>query len=97
MTKGYWISCYRSISKPEALVEYGKLAGPAIRAGGGRILARGIPAGAFEAGQKERTVLIEFDSVEQAIATHESEAYLKAVEALGDGAVRDIRIIEGLD
>ena len=44
------------------------LAGPALTAAGGRILARGMPAKLYEHGQMQRTVLIEFDSVETANA-----------------------------
>jgi len=95
MAKAYWIATYRSISNPDALAAYAKLAGPAIEAGGGRFLARGLPAQVYEAGVKERTVLIEFDSVQQATATHDSDAYQVALKALGNGAVRDIRIVAG--
>ena len=38
--------------------------------------------------------MIEFDSVAQATATHDSAAYKAALDALGDGAERDIRIVE---
>ena len=93
MPKAYWISTYRSISDPAAVAEYAKLAGPALQAGGGRFLARGMPAMVYEAGTTQRTVLIEFDSVDQAIAAHDSPAYGKALEALGNGAERDIRIV----
>jgi uncharacterized protein (DUF1330 family) len=41
-------------------------------------------------------VLIEFDSVQQAEALHDSAAYQEALQALGAGAVRDLRIVEGL-
>jgi uncharacterized protein (DUF1330 family) len=75
MGKAYWVAAYRSVSNPEALAAYAKLAGPAIIAAGGRILARGVPALVYEAGLQERTVLIEFDSVEQAKAAHDSPAY----------------------
>ena len=51
---------------------------------------------AYELGLKERTVLIEFDSVEHATAAHDSPAYQAALDALGDGADRDIRIVEGV-
>src|SRR6266404_3822602 len=85
MAKGYWIAFYRSVSNPEALAEYSKLAGPAIQAGGGRFLARGNPARAFEAGLTQRAVLIEFDSVELAIATFESPAYQGGIESVGRG------------
>lgn len=96
MAKTYWVATYRSISNPDALAAYAKLSGPAIAAAGGRILARGMPSLVYEAGLEQRTVLIEFDSVEQARAAHDSPAYQEAMALLGDGAVRDIRIVEGV-
>jgi uncharacterized protein (DUF1330 family) len=94
VAKAYWIACYRSISNPEALAAYAKLAGPAIQAGGGRFLARGMPAKTYEAGLNQRTVVIEFDSVAAAIATHDSEGYKAALKVFGNAAERDIRIVE---
>jgi uncharacterized protein (DUF1330 family) len=96
MAKAYWISVYRAVHDAGKLAAYAKLAGPAINAGGGRFLARGDPVKVYEHGVKQRTVVIEFDSVEQAIATHDSPAYRAALDALGDGAEREIRIIEGV-
>jgi len=96
MAKGYWICFYRSISNPAAIAEYAKLALPAIAAGGGRALARGNPAGAFEAAKNERTVVIEFDTVEQALATYQGKDYQAARKLLDGAAERDIRIIEGI-
>jgi uncharacterized protein (DUF1330 family) len=95
MAKGYWIAFYRSVSNPAALAEYAKLAGPAIQAGGGRFVVRGTPARTFEAGLDQRTVVIEFDSVEQAIATYESPAYRAALKVLGGAAERDVRFVSG--
>lgn len=95
MAKAYWIAFYRAVKNPDALAEYAKLAGPAIAAGGGRFLARGTPAKTYEAGLNQRTVVIEFDSVERAIATHDSPGYQAALKALGNGAERDMRIVEG--
>ena len=80
MAKAYWIATYFSISNPDALAEYAKLAGPAITASGGRFLARGNAAKAYEKGLRERVVLIEFDSVEKATAAHDSPAYQAALE-----------------
>jgi uncharacterized protein (DUF1330 family) len=94
MAKGYWITLYRSVSKSEALMEYARLAGPAIQAGGGRFLVRGTPAKTFEQGISERTVIIEFESVEKAIATYQSPAYQAALKALAGAAERDIRFVE---
>jgi uncharacterized protein (DUF1330 family) len=96
MPKAYWVSAYRAVKDPDKLAAYAKLAGPAITAGGGRFLARGEPVQVYELGLKQRTVLVEFDSVAQAIATHDSAAYRAALVALGDGAEREIRIIEGV-
>ncbi len=94
MAKAYWINTFRAVRDPQKLADYVELAGPVMREFGGRFLARGTPARAFEAGVIERTVLIEFPSVEQAVAAYESPGYQRALEALGDGAERDIRIIE---
>jgi uncharacterized protein (DUF1330 family) len=96
MAKGYWVAFYHTVSNPEALAEYAKLAGPAIQAGGGRILARGLPAKTYEAAKEQRVVVIEFDSVQQAIAAHDSEAYKAAMKVLGNAVEREIRIIEGV-
>ena len=95
MAKAYWVSAYRAVKDADKLAAYAKLAGPAISGGGGRFLARGLPAKVYEYGMTERTVLIEFDSVEQALAVHDSPEYQAALAALGDGAERDLRIIEG--
>ena len=96
MAKAYWITCYREVSDPAKLAAYAKLAGPSIEAGRGRFLARGTAAQAYEAGQSERTVLIEFDSVADAIAAHDSPGYQQALAALKGGAVRDVRIVSGV-
>jgi len=96
MAKAYWIACYHEISDPAKLAAYAKLAGPAIEAGGGRFLARSVAAKAYEAGKVDRTVLIEFDSVEQAVATHDGAAYQAALALLKGGVVRDLRIVAGI-
>jgi uncharacterized protein (DUF1330 family) len=95
MAKGYWIAFYRSVSNPAALAEYAKLATPAIQAGGGRFIARGTPYRRYEAGMDQRSVVIEFDSVQSAVATYESPAYQAALKVLGSAAERDLRILEG--
>jgi uncharacterized protein (DUF1330 family) len=97
MAKAYWVACYRSVSNPDALAAYAKLGGPAIAAAGGRFLARGNPSKVYEAGINQRIVIIEFDSVAQAVAAHDSEGYQAALKALGSGNVdREIRIVEGV-
>lgn len=96
MPKAYWITCYREISDPAKLAAYAKIGAPAIEAAGGRFIARGVAAHVFEAGLKERTVVIEFASVEAAIAAHNTPAYQEALKALDGGAIRDLRIVPGV-
>lgn len=97
MAKGYWVSVYRSVSNPEALKEYGKIAGPALTQAGGRLLARSEAAAAYEGGIKERVVILEFDSVEKAIAAHDGDAYQAALKVIAGAVDRDLRIVEGVD
>lgn len=97
MPGAYWINTVREVRDTEKLDDYVRLAGPAIAAAGGRFVARGVAAAAFEEGALERTAIIAFDSVDAAVAAYESEAYREALDALGDGAVRDIRVVEALE
>jgi uncharacterized protein (DUF1330 family) len=97
MPRGYWITLYRSISDPAALAAYAKLAAPAIVANGGRFLARGEAAKAYEQGIAQRATVTEFESVEQAVAAHDSPAYQQALKALGNACERDVRIVGGVD
>ncbi len=97
MAKAYWISAYRSIRDPEALAAYAKIGGPALQAAGARFLARGLPAQVYESGLQQRIVIVEFDSLAQAIAAHDSPGYQEALRVLGDGAERDLRIVEGVE
>jgi len=96
MAKGYWITLYHSVSDPAALAEYGKRATLAIEAGGGRFVVRGMPAKVCEAGLADRSVVIEFDSVEKAIATYEGPAYQAAYKVLQGKARRDVRFVKGV-
>lgn len=96
MAKGYWVTLYHSVSNPAALAEYAKLAGPAIEAGGGRFVARGMPSKVYEEALNQRTVVIEFESVAKAIATYESPDYQAARRLLVGAVERDVRMIEGV-
>ena len=95
MAKAYWVVCYRSISNPDAVAAYAKLAGPALAAQGARYLVRGVPAKTYEVGLNQRSVVIEFDSVQLAISAHESSGYQAALKILNNAAERDFRIVEG--
>ena len=96
MAKAYWVVTYRSVKNPQAWTAYAKVAMPAIEAAGGRFLARSKPVKTWEAGLNERVVLVEFDSLEQALAAHDTPGYKEALKVLGTGNVeRDMRVVEG--
>jgi uncharacterized protein (DUF1330 family) len=98
MAKAYWVTTYRSIKNPDALAAYAKIAGPAISNAGGRFIIRGSPSKTYEAGLAQRTVVIEFPSLAQAIAAHDSPGYQEALRVLGtDSAERDMRVVEGVE
>jgi uncharacterized protein (DUF1330 family) len=97
MPKALWIVFYHSISDPKKLEAYAKLAPAATTPFGSHYLARGTAAAVFESGLKDRVVVTEFPSVEQAVAAYNCPAYQEALRVLGDGAVRDVRIVETLE
>jgi uncharacterized protein (DUF1330 family) len=97
MGKGYWITIYHSVSDPARLARYSAEAVSAVVAAGGRIVARGTAARTFEGVPNQRTTLIEFDSVAQAIAAYESPRYQAALHWLQGAVEREIRIVEGVD
>jgi len=96
MSKGYWVVSFHSIQSPEKVEAYRDLAGPALLAFGAKFLARGLPDKVAEQGKMERVVLIEFADLQKALDAHESSGYQEALKALDGGAIRDLRIIEGL-
>jgi uncharacterized protein (DUF1330 family) len=95
MAKAYWITFYKTIRDAEALGAYAKVAVPALTAAGGRALVRGMPAQVYDEGLQQRVVVLEFDSVEQAVAAHDSPEYQRALKLLGNAVDRDLRIVPG--
>jgi len=96
MPKGYCVVCYRSVKNPDKLAAYAKLAGPAIQGAGGKFLVRGTAAKTMESGLAQRTIVVEFDSLEKAYAAYQTPAYKEALRVLGDAAERDMRFVEGV-
>jgi uncharacterized protein (DUF1330 family) len=95
MPKGYFLSAHRSPADPQKREAYLALATPAMIKAGGKILAATNIIDTHENGVAEQTVLIEFDSLEQAKLAYNSLDYQEALKALDGGADRDIRIFEG--
>ncbi len=96
MAKGYWINLFRKVNDPKKVEAYRNLAGPVMQAAGAKFLVRGDPTKVYEAGVMGRAVVIEFESVQKAMEVHDSPGYQAALKALGDGAERDLRIVEGV-
>jgi uncharacterized protein (DUF1330 family) len=45
----------------------------------------------------KKSVVVEYPTLEKATAAYNSAAYAEALRALGDGAVRDFRIVEAVE
>jgi uncharacterized protein (DUF1330 family) len=97
MAKVFTVIFYRATTDEAARAAYVELAGPAIVEAGGRVIARGLPLAVKEQGLNQRSLIIEWDSLEQALAVYQGEAYKAALEKLGSTAERDIRILEAVD
>ncbi len=97
MPKAYWVSIYLEIHDPDKFADYLALAGPAIVAAGGKFIARGPAAKVYEAGILQRTTVIEFPTLESAIAAHDGSDYQAALKVLDGAVTREIRIVEGTE
>ena len=76
----YWITAYKAVHDPDKVAAYADARRTRrCAAAGGRFLARGVPEVTFEKGESTRTIVIEFPSVEAAVAAHDSEAYQEAL------------------
>ena len=95
--KAYWVSAYRSIKNPDAVAAYAKMAGPALKARGAKYLAVGVANEAYEAGDKQRMVIIEWPSLQAAIDAHDSPEYQAALKVFNNAAERDFRILEAME
>ena len=93
----YWVTTYREVLDQDKVAAYAALAGPALEAAGGTFIARGMPEQVYEEGATTRVVVIRFDSVQAARDAHDSSAYAEALAALDGGAVRDMRIVPGVE
>jgi len=86
------------VTDPERYAaEYVPRSGPAVEAAGGRFLARGGEVTVLEGDvQPNRTVVIEFDSVDAAKAWYGSPAYQEAKAAREGAAVGTFIVVEGV-
>jgi uncharacterized protein (DUF1330 family) len=94
--KGYWIA-HVDVTDSERYMEYTKRAPAAFAAYGGRLLARGGQSEAMEGrATPQRSVVIEFDSYEQALACYRSPEYQEAAGYRQGVANAEVIIVEGV-
>ena len=95
MAKGYWIARV-DVNDPERYPDYVSTAKPAFERYNARFLVRGGTAHPMEGTNRTRNVVIEFASVDDAIACYRTVEYQDAIkirQAVSDG---DIVIVEGV-
>ena len=94
MAKGLIVVTYKEIKDEEKLAAYVDIAPATVEQYGGKFLCRGYPAAVKESGKNERTTVALFDSLEVALKWYQGPEYTRALNALGDGVVRDFKFYE---
>lgn len=94
--KAYWV-VRGHILNPDEYSKYIQLAGPIVKKFHGIFLSRGGKQEEKEGSGYERTVLIEFNSFDEAIFCYNSDEYQEALEYVKTSAERLVVIVEGLD
>ncbi|RRV10659.1 DUF1330 domain-containing protein [Pseudomonas sp. v388] len=95
--KAYWIA-HVDVTEPDQYSGYLQRAPAAFSLYGGRFLARGGRSQALEGrATPQRTVVIEFDSYEQAVACYQSPEYQEALAHRRGAAEAEIVIVEGFE
>lgn len=96
MPKGYWIA-HVKVSDPDKYPDYVATAKPAFEEYGAKFLVRGGAHECVEGETGERHVVIEFDSMEKALACYNCEQYQKAVAIRQSASTGTITIVEGAE
>ncbi|MBK4987922.1 DUF1330 domain-containing protein [Pseudomonas sp. S60] len=95
--KAYWIA-HVDVTDPQQYLQYTQRAPAAFQAFGGRFLARGGRSEAVEGrATPQRSVVIEFDSYEQALACYHSDQYQQACSHRQGVARAEVIIVEGVE
>ncbi|MEQ4255653.1 DUF1330 domain-containing protein [Pseudomonas syringae] len=93
--KAYWIA-HVDVTDPQQYSEYTQRARAAFELFGGRFLARGGRSEALEGRDTpQRTVIIEFESYEKAVACYRSPEYQHAMSHRQGASKAEIVIVEG--
>ncbi|WP_327440463.1 DUF1330 domain-containing protein [Pseudomonas donghuensis] len=94
--KAYWIA-HVDVTDPEQYQQYTQRAPAAFAAFGGTLLARGGRSEALEGrATPQRSVVIEFESYERALACYRSDEYQQACVFRQGVARAEVIIVEGV-
>jgi uncharacterized protein (DUF1330 family) len=96
MPKGYWIASI-AVKDPERYKDYVATAVPAYQRHGAKFLVRGGAVHMEEGAPRKRNVVIEFPSIEEAIACYNSPEYTAAKAIRQSVSEGDIVIVEGFE
>lgn len=96
MAKGYWIAQV-DVRDAERYGDYVAAARSAFERHGARFLARGGAVTELEGSARGRNVVIEFPSVEEAIACYRSPEYQAAKAIRQEVSEADMMIVEGYE
>ncbi|KZL13395.1 DUF1330 domain-containing protein [Pseudovibrio ascidiaceicola] len=96
MPKAYWVARV-NIKDPDIYRFYMEAAPSVLRKHTGRILARGDKAEQLEGQEYHRHVIVEFDSMEDALNCYHSPEYQTAREFRNGIADVETVIVEGVD
>ena len=96
MVKGYWIG-NGDVTDPETYKKYIEANAEPFAEYGARFLVRGGEGEIVEGNFKSRTVVIEFESFEKALACYHSDAYQKAKAMREGSADMNLLIVAGYD
>ncbi|KQX34075.1 hypothetical protein ASD04_17695 [Devosia sp. Root436] len=96
MAKGYWIAQV-DVEDMDRYNEYSAVIDATLAPFGGRFLVRGGRREAVEGATRQRAIIIEFNSYEQALACYRSPAYQAIIPLRSGAAIADIVVVEGQD
>lgn len=96
MPKAYWVA-HVTVTNPEPYALYAAGATEAFKKFGAKVLARGGAIESLEGASRPRNVIIEFDSMETALACYNSDTYQAAKAHRENAGEPDIMILEGVD
>ena len=94
--KAYWV-VRGNVLNQEEYSKYIDLAGPIVHKHKGNFLVRGGQQVEVEGEGFDRTVLIEFNSFDEALSCYNSGEYQEALYHVKNSAKRLVTIVEGID